>query len=307
MSTELEQIDQQHSMIMTPEQAKAELHRLQEFVRSVMIEGTDYGTIPGAGDKKNLLKPGAEKLCEIYAYAPHVDILDRVQDWTATPPFFAYTVKVILVNKRNGITVAEGVGSCNVMESKYRYRLEYWNGQGDPPQGDGYVRKQKRGGQGSYWQRRIVNEDTADLDNTILKMAKKRALIDATLSATRSSELFTQDLEDMGVVDAEFTAETTEQKPAPKRGAKAAQGLPCQGTDDEGNPCKNTITGYTAKKSGKTYTAEEVAEFSRRDFGKALCYHCSTKAKAEVAEEQSESDEDRTAEAGDTAFLTDAG
>lgn len=34
--------------------------------------------------------------------------------------------------------------------------------------------------------------------NTILKMSKKRSHVDATLSATRSSGLFTQDLEDLG-------------------------------------------------------------------------------------------------------------
>jgi hypothetical protein len=43
---------------------------------------------------------------------------------------------------------------------------------------------------------RVENEDIADLKNTILKMSKKRAKVDATLSATRSSGIFTQDMED---------------------------------------------------------------------------------------------------------------
>lgn len=39
-------------------------------------------------------------------------------------------------------------------------------------------------------------QDPYTIVNTILKMAKKRALIDAVLSATRASGLFTQDIED---------------------------------------------------------------------------------------------------------------
>ncbi len=46
-------------------------------------------------------------------------------------------------------------------------------------------------------ERKYKTEDAANVANTILKMSKKRALIDATLSATRASGLFTQDLEDM--------------------------------------------------------------------------------------------------------------
>ena len=43
---------------------------------------------------------------------------------------------------------------------------------------------------------RVENSDLADTYNTVLKMAKKRALVDATLTATAASDIFTQDLED---------------------------------------------------------------------------------------------------------------
>ena len=43
---------------------------------------------------------------------------------------------------------------------------------------------------------RILNQDVADLINTIQKMAQKRALVAATLIATSASEFFTQDVED---------------------------------------------------------------------------------------------------------------
>ena len=49
----------------------------------------------------------------------------------------------------------------------------------------------------------VENPDPFDLANTLLKMAKKRSLIDATLQATRSSDLFTQDVEPESPVPAQ--------------------------------------------------------------------------------------------------------
>jgi hypothetical protein len=46
-------------------------------------------------------------------------------------------------------------------------------------------------------QYRIDNPDPMELDNTILKMAMKRAHIAATLNATGASRIFTQDVEDL--------------------------------------------------------------------------------------------------------------
>ena len=42
-----------------------------------------------------------------------------------------------------------------------------------------------------------VRTEPEDADNTILKMAKKRALIDAVLTVTAASDIFAQDVEDL--------------------------------------------------------------------------------------------------------------
>jgi hypothetical protein len=42
----------------------------------------------------------------------------------------------------------------------------------------------------------VANPDIADQVNTVLKIAKKRALVDAVLLAVNASEFFTQDIED---------------------------------------------------------------------------------------------------------------
>lgn len=44
---------------------------------------------------------------------------------------------------------------------------------------------------------KVENENIADVFNTVLKMAKKRAFVDAIITATASNDLFTQDLEDI--------------------------------------------------------------------------------------------------------------
>jgi hypothetical protein len=143
------------------EEANRRVAMLKEFVRDHMVEGEDYGVIPGASNKPTLFKPGAEKLNAIFGLAPVVEITNRAEDWDAG--FAAYEVKVTLLNKRSGQVEAEGIGSCNSRERRYK------------------------------------NQDAANVANTLLKMAKKRALIDATLSATRASGMFTQDLEDIEI------------------------------------------------------------------------------------------------------------
>jgi hypothetical protein len=140
------------------EETARRVKMLQQYVREQMVEGEDYGVIPGS-TKPTLFKPGAEKLNAIFGLAPMVEITNRVENWDKG--FVSYEVKVTLVNKRTQQIEAEGIGSCNSKERRY------------------------------------ARQDAPSIANTILKMSKKRALIDATLSATRASGLFTQDLEDM--------------------------------------------------------------------------------------------------------------
>ena len=44
---------------------------------------------------------------------------------------------------------------------------------------------------------KVETDNPADHYNTVLKMAKKRALVDAVLTTTAASDIFTQDLEDL--------------------------------------------------------------------------------------------------------------
>jgi len=155
---------------ITITQAKERITLLQNFVKEMMIPNVDYGLIPGC-QKPSLYKSGAEKLCDVYGFSKQIEITNRVEDWEKA--LFSYEVKVTLINKRTSLIEAEGIGSCNSREKKYK------------------------------------NQDGFTICNTILKMAKKRALIDAVLSATRSSGMFTQDVEDL-----DFTVDKAKQAPA---------------------------------------------------------------------------------------------
>jgi hypothetical protein len=181
---------------VTTNAAAIERYRgLQEFVRTVLVKGEDYGTIPGT-NKPTLYKPGAEKLSEMYGLAITLpaDRMHRVERWEEG--FWHYEVTCVVVSRRTGAAIAEGVGSCNSMEEKYRWRFE-WNWHTEKPDGDGWEQVWNKKQRRNVWRKKVQNEARWDLPNTILKMAKKRAVIDAILSTTRSSGIFTQDVEDM--------------------------------------------------------------------------------------------------------------
>lgn len=148
------------------DEAKERIIMLQNFIKEMMIPNIDYGIIPKC-NKPSLFKSGAEKLCDIFGFSKQIEILNRIENWEKG--LFHYEVKVTLINKRTNMIEAEGIGACNTNEKKYK------------------------------------TQDSYSIINTVLKMAKKRALIDAVLSATRSSGIFTQDIEDIGDITATIT------------------------------------------------------------------------------------------------------
>jgi hypothetical protein len=185
------------AMVGTADEARARLEELQRFVKSVMVEGVDFGVIPGTGDKPALYQPGAQKLCEIYGLS--IDFEDRpgcVEDYEHG--LFVYKKRCVLRSKRDGAFVAAGVGSCNSREEKYGARWVFEREV--PPHFDlstlrSRERVSKKNGR-PFVMYQIPNEKIYDQVNTLEKMACKRALVMAAIAATRSAGLFTQDVED---------------------------------------------------------------------------------------------------------------
>lgn len=191
-------------------EVSAQVAKIQNLMKSVMHDGEHFGTIPGVGkDRKSLFKPGAEKLCFVFRLAPEFTV-DR-DDLPNGHREYRVTCK--LRSMASSVIVGEGLGSCSTMEKKYRYReasdFEVLDGQipEDYKERKSEYRKQGLGAKqvdGQWcWVRytaseRVENPDIADVYNTVLKMAKKRAHIDATITACAASDIFTQDVGDEG-------------------------------------------------------------------------------------------------------------
>jgi hypothetical protein len=215
----------------TEEQFKRDLlaiNKFQQVAHANMVEGHDFGVIPGT-KKPTLLKPGAEKIAKLLGLADSYEILDRQEDWERG--FFRYLIKCSLTTM-SGVIVSEGVGECNSKESKYRWRWVFYNDLPDNLKGEDkkvdrakltmrYITTSR--GKSPQW--RFDNDDIFSQVNTILKMAKKRALVDAALSAGRLSEVFTQDIEDMGgVIEAEVIEPEKPESKAPDEKSQGETG-----------------------------------------------------------------------------------
>jgi hypothetical protein len=197
---------------LTPEAVAEQIALIQRVMREAMREGEHYGTVPGCGPKPTLLKPGAEKLSLTFRLAPRY----TVNRHDLPGGHREYEVLCELVHVPTGRFAGQGVGLCSTMESKYRYRKASRRCpacgaeaivKGRAEYGGGWICFKKKNGCGAKFadgdeaiasqpEGRVENEDLADSYNTVLKLAKKRAHVDAILTATAASDLFVQDVED---------------------------------------------------------------------------------------------------------------
>jgi len=209
--------DTQYSLV----QVKDQMNAVQQLMRERMKENIHYGKIPGCGDKKVLLKPGAELLSFMFKLAPFYDIemIDLGNGHRE------YKILCSLRHTPTGITQGQGPGSCSTMESKYRYRWdstnrevpqEYWQTRDSALLGGSQYKTRKVNNKWLIFQY-VEHDNPADYYNTVLKMAKKRAHVDTILTVTAASDAFTQDIED------EETEEETTQKKSENGTSNVAQ------------------------------------------------------------------------------------
>lgn len=154
------------------DQAVKRAQVLHEIVKRCLVDGTDYGTIPGT-KKPTLYQSGAQQLGVIFGLTPRFEILDKTIE--RDPPFVSYTVRCQVISRDTSEIVGEGMAEGNSYETKHRYRYRYVRGERE----------------------RYENPDILEVANTLLKMTSKRAFVAAVLNATGASRLFTQDLEDI--------------------------------------------------------------------------------------------------------------
>jgi len=219
-----------------------------EFIRTILVDGVDYGVIPGS-QKKCLYKAGAEKVGDAFNLWPDYIIEKQVEDWDK--PLFYYQVRCYLKVRGSDAVVCSGMGSCNSMEAKYRWRDSKRVCpecgaeaiiKGKDAYGGGWLCWKKQGGCGAKFideaqeiigqkTGRVPNPDIYDQVNTILKMAKKRARVAAALDLGLSDQ-FTQDMEEH-VENGTMVVEAKTIEPDPKPPEPVSETAPDPSPSDD--------------------------------------------------------------------------
>ena len=132
----------------------AVINKSNNVYRNILQKGVDYDKPYPSAPKPVLLKPGMEKLLLAFNLELRILNIDTQQDGADRE----YTITTGIFSRKTGEKLAEGIGMCSTKEKKW------------------------------------TRDNPPDQYNTILKMAKKRSGMDATLSGLGLSALFTQDL-----------------------------------------------------------------------------------------------------------------
>jgi hypothetical protein len=175
---------------MTAADIKAGVQLIQQVMAEVMIKDVHYGTIPGT-PKPTLYKAGSEKILTTFRIAAYPKEVDDLSTYDEA----RFRVRVHGIHQTTGMLIGVGVGECSSMEEKYKWRKPVCDEEFEEAAVDRRRSVWKKGT--PPYQLKQVRTNPADVANTILKMAKKRAQIDMTLTATAASDVFDQDLEDL--------------------------------------------------------------------------------------------------------------
>jgi hypothetical protein len=202
--------------IVTPEAFQAGIERdkqmrkiLRDYVKSEMKEGYHYASSIGGMQlaKPMLLQEGARNLCSLFKLI--IGTPDVIETYVAGTDHLRVRAHVDIFNMQ-GYRIASGDGICSTREVKYAYR----KGEricpncgvpaiikGKAEYGGGWVCFTKKDGCGAKFEEsdesitsqmigRVENPDIADLENTVLKMAIKRAKVGAVCDVPLVSEIF---------------------------------------------------------------------------------------------------------------------
>jgi hypothetical protein len=149
---------------MTEEDIQARINNVYWIKDELMKEGIHYGYTPidkqgNTTEKPSLYQPGAQMLNIIFQHAPSYHReVERFDD----PEIFLFNLDCTLTHYPTGMVVGAGMGGASTGESRYR------------------------------------EKNPLQVYNTVMKIGAKRSYVAATVSCVGVSEIFTQDLEDMG-------------------------------------------------------------------------------------------------------------
>ncbi len=152
---------------MSQEDIEARINKIHWIKESLMKEGIHYGYTPidkegNTTEKPSLYQPGAQMLNIIFQHAPSYQ--RQIERWEPDEGrvIFLFNLDCTLTHYPTGMVVGAGMGGASTGESRWR----------DKPPLQAY--------------------------NSVMKIGAKRSYIAATVSCVGVSEIFTQDLEDLG-------------------------------------------------------------------------------------------------------------
>lgn len=197
MSAEVITIDHPQTVAAVSVQETLQNMRVvQQVMQTVMKKDTHYGVIPGC-KQPSLYKAGSEALLSTFHIAVEPTVEEFIsRDARGRVVEIRYRVKCTGRHIGTGREVGYGVGECSTGEDKYAWRravcLEEYDATEETDRRINWSKYQ-----GKVQKTEQVRVSPADVANTVLKMAKKRAQIDLTLTALGCSDIFAQDLEDL--------------------------------------------------------------------------------------------------------------
>jgi hypothetical protein len=205
------------------DQVLKRVRAIQQLMDAVMKKDAHFGVIPGT-KKPTLYKAGSEQILAMFRIA-----VDPIVEDLSTDDECRIRVLCRMVDT-TGRFLGAGVGEASSSEQKYKWRRIVSKGEWDHFQKNFPDRTRIRffsswqNGKRTEGQEEQIRTEVADIRNTILKMAKKRAQIDATLTVTGCSDMFEQDLTDLPEELQEQFAEdrVPAQEPIKKTTAKPA-------------------------------------------------------------------------------------
>jgi hypothetical protein len=196
-------------LVAEPPALLAHQEEMRNLVMDILTEGRDYGRIPGI-DRPVLFKPGAERVTLSFGCFSRFRIVEveadhdrpvqwrkRKREWDPeirgkftwseeigeSIGLYRYVIECEIVHRETGLIIGSCLGVCSTMETRYV----------DRPR---------------------------EMENTIAKMAEKRAHVGAALNAFGLSEQFTQDVDENPEV---FTDKVFPAKPVRAAAAKTEE------------------------------------------------------------------------------------
>jgi hypothetical protein len=232
---------------------------IEDVLEQVMIEDVHYGIIPGT-NKPGLYKPGSEKILSLFKIAvdPIVEDLS-----TADCARYRVTCRGVLMGDGQHF-IGAGIGECSSDEEKYRWRRAVCDQEFDET-----PENRRRAVWKSFWDKQAgrkvptkikqVRTEPADQANTVLKMAKKRAQVDMTLTATAASDMFEQGEDNFTPGSGEDDGEKQQRR----RPSSRSGGTGASGAHGNGAISAPQIARLYAKARESGWTEEQVKVWVR--------------------------------------------